>query len=489
MPLATWSDFVRDQCHIDGQWLAADSNETVDVLDPGSGDLIGAVPWMGASETGRAIAAAERALPAWRALTAEVRGRLLRRLYELMLAHRPALAELLTREQGKPLPEAMAEIAYGAAYVEWFAEEGRRAYGEVIPSFAPDRRIICWREPVGVVGAITPWNFPVAMITRKLAPALAAGCTIVVKPADQTPLSALALALLCGEAGIPPGVVNVVTGDPGAVGGALTASRTVRKLSFTGSTEVGRLLMRQSADTIKKLSLELGGNAPFIVFEDADIDEAVEGAIIAKFRNGGQTCVCANRFYVQDGIYDDFVARLAARAAELRVGHGLSEGVSIGPLIDDAAVLKVERHVADALTGGAALLTGGRCDPLGRTYFEPTVLAGVRPDMMLAREETFGPVAGVIRFSEEAEVLRFANASEFGLAAYLYSRDLSRIWRMAEMLEVGMVGVNTGLISTEIAPFGGVKQSGLGREGSRHGIDEYLETKYLCMRVDDVGAK
>jgi succinate-semialdehyde dehydrogenase/glutarate-semialdehyde dehydrogenase len=393
------------------------------------------------------------------------------------------LAHLLTREQGKPITEARDEIAYGASYVEWYAEEGKRAYGEVIPAHAADKRIVCIRQPIGVVGAIVAWNFPFALTARKLAPALAAGCTLVLRPASLTPVRALAIAALAHDAGVPPGVFNVVTGSSRAIGAVLTASRVVRKLTFTGSTEVGRELMRQSSDTIKKLSLELGGNAPFLVFEDADVDAAIEGAIIAKFRNNGQTCVCANRFYVQDGVYDEFVAKLAMRVAMMKPGNGLTAGVDVGPLIDEAAVAKVEEHVTDALAKGAKLMAGGGRSALGGTYFVPTVLSDVTADMKIAMEETFGPVAGIIRFKTEEEAIERANNSEFGLASYFYSRDLSRVWRVAEALEAGMVGINTGLISTALAPFGGVKQSGLGREGSRLGLDDYMETKYLCMGV------
>ncbi|MFZ1478731.1 MAG: NAD-dependent succinate-semialdehyde dehydrogenase, partial [Sphingorhabdus sp.] len=406
-----------------------------------------------------------------------------RKLFDLMIANQDALGELLSREQGKPLAEAKGEIAYSASFIEWFAEEGKRAYGEVIPGHAADRRIVTLRQPIGVVAAITPWNFPSAMIGRKMGPALAAGCTMVLKPASQTPLSALALAVLAEQAGIPKGVFNVITGRAGAIGGELTANPVVRKISFTGSTEVGRELMRQSADTIKKLSMELGGNAPFLVFDDADVDAAVEGAMISKFRNGGQTCVCTNRFYVQDGVYDEFVAKLAKRVSGLKLGRGIESGVEIGPLIDAPAVAKVEEHLQDAVAGGAKVLAGGKRSDLGGTWFEPTVVANVTNDMLLCREETFGPLAGVVRFTDEADAIAQANNSEFGLASYFYARDLSRVWRVAEALEAGIVGVNTGLISTEVAPFGGIKQSGLGREGSRHGLDDYMEIKYVCMGI------
>ena len=478
-----YTDLIRSQCFIDGQWCDADSGATFAVDDPATGETITLVPKMGAAETARAIAAAQAALPAWRALTAGARAKLLRRLFDLMTLHSQALGELLSREQGKPLAEAVGEVAYSASFIEWFAEEGKRAYGEVIPTFADNRRVVTLRQPVGVVAAITPWNFPSAMIGRKLGPALAAGCTVVLKPASQTPLSALALAVLAEQAGIPGGVFNVITGSAAAIGGELTSNPTVRKISFTGSTEVGRELIRQSADTVKKLSLELGGNAPFLVFDDADVDAAVEGALISKFRNNGQTCVCTNRFYVQDGVYDVFVAKLAARVGQLKLGRGIDAGVDCGPLIDAAAVAKVQEHLADALGRGAKLLTGGKPSALGGTWFEPTVVADVTPDMLLCREETFGPLAGVVRFADEAEAIALANDSEFGLASYFYARDLGRVWRVAEALEAGIVGINTGLISTEVAPFGGIKQSGLGREGSKQGLDDYLEIKYLCMGV------
>lgn len=476
-------NFFRTQCLIDGSWCDADDGGTIVVTDPGNGAVLGAVPAMGAAETARAIAAAHGALPSWRARTASDRARILRRLFELIMTNQDALGELLSREQGKPLAEARGEIAYGASFIEWFAEEGKRAYGEVIPGHAADRRIVTIKQPVGVVAAITPWNFPNAMITRKLGPALAAGCTVVLKPASATPYSALALAALAQQAGVPAGVLNVVTGSAVAIGGELARNPLVRKLTFTGSTEVGVKLLRACADTVKKVSMELGGNAPFLVFDDADIEAAVEGAIVSKFRNCGQTCVCTNRFYVQDGVYDAFVSRLAERVRGLTVGYGLEEGVTIGPLIDQAAVAKVEEHLADALAGGAQVIAGGSRSEMGGNYFQPTVVANVQPGMMLAREETFGPLAGVIRFHDEAEAITLANASEYGLASYFYARDLSRVWRVAEALEAGMVGINTGLISTEVAPFGGIKQSGLGREGSRHGLDDYLELKYLCMGV------
>ena len=480
------SQLLRAQCHIGGRWSDADGGGLFPVHDPASGALLAQVPDCGAGETRRAIAAADAAWPAWRAQTAKERAAILRRWYELLLAHADDLAQLITAEGGKPLAEAKGEVAYGASFVEWFAEEAKRAYGESIPTTAADKRLLTIRQPVGVCAAITPWNFPLAMITRKVAPALAAGCPVVVKPAEQTPLTALALAELAVRAGLPPGVFNVVTGSAAAavaIGGELCASPTVRHLSFTGSTEVGRLLMAQCAPTIKKLSLELGGNAPFIVFDDADVDAAVAGALAAKYRNAGQTCVCANRLLVQDGIYDEFAQKLAARAAQLKVGAGSEDGVVQGPLIDAQALAKVEAHIADALAHGARVLTGGRRHARGGTFFEPTVLAGVTGAMRVAREETFGPVAPLFRFKDEDEAVAMANATEFGLAAYFYSRDVARCFRVGEALEYGMVGINTGLISNEVAPFGGVKQSGLGREGSKHGLDEYLEIKYLCFGV------
>lgn len=478
-----YTDFLKQQCYIDGKWCDADSGGTIDVSDPGTGKVLGTIPKMGTEETRRAIEAAEAALPAWRARTAGDRAKLMRKLLDLMMEHQDALGELLSREQGKPFTEAKGEVAYGAGFIEWFAEEGKRAYGDVIPSHAADKRIVVLKQGLGVVGAITPWNFPNAMVTRKLGPALAAGCTIVIKPATATPYSALAIAALCEMAGIPAGVVNVVTGSAGQIGGELTRNPTVHKITFTGSTEIGRQLLRESAETIKKCSMELGGNAPFLVFDDADVDAAIEGAMISKFRNNGQTCVCTNRFYVQDGVYDEFVQKLAARVSAMKVGYGMEAGTDAGPLIDEAAVAKVEEHLKDALDGGAKLLAGGKRSPLGGTFFEPTVIAGVKPDMKLAHEETFGPLAGVIRFTTEEEAIKLANDSEFGLASYFYSRDLSRVWRVAEALEAGMVGINTGLVSTEVAPFGGVKQSGLGREGSKYGLEDFMETKYLCMGI------
>ncbi|QDF98043.1 succinate-semialdehyde dehydrogenase (NADP(+)) [Azoarcus sp. DD4] len=472
---------LKTTCYIAGVWTPADNGETFPITDPATGEVIATVPRCGAAETRRAIDAAERAFQAWRRSTAAERARVVRRWFELMMANQDDLARIMTAEQGKPLAEARGEIAYAAAYLEWFAEEARRAYGDVVPSPFADRRLVVTKEPVGVCAAITPWNFPSAMITRKAGPALAAGCAMVLKPAEQTPLSALALAALAEEAGVPPGLFSVVTGKASAIGGELTANPIVRKLTFTGSTGVGRLLMQQCAPTIKKLSLELGGNAPFIVFDDADLDAAVAGAIASKYRNAGQTCVCSNRFLVQDGVYEAFAEKLTAAVAALKVGKGTDEGVTQGPLIDEPAAAKVESLVADAVGKGARVLAGGKRHALGGTWFEPTVLADVTPAMAVAKEEIFGPVAPLFRFSTEDEAVAMANDTEFGLAAYFYARDLGRVWRVSERLEYGMVGINTGLISTEVAPFGGIKQSGLGREGGRHGLDEYLETKYLAM--------
>ncbi len=472
---------LRQQAYINGQWVGADAGATMDVVNPATGKTIGTAPWMGATETRRAIEAANAAWPAWRAKLPKERSAILRRWFDLMTANLDDLALILTTEQGKPLSEAKGEITIGAAYIEWFAEEAKRVYGDVIPTIGNDRRLVVIKEPVGVCAAITPWNFPSSMITRKVAPALAAGCTVIIKPAEATPYSAFALAELAHRAGFPPGVLNVVTGDAPAIGGEMCANPMVRKLSFTGSTEVGRLLMRQVAPTIKKISLELGGNAPFVVFDDADLDAAAEGAIISKYRNAGQTCVCANRFFVHDKVYDAFAAKLADKVKALKVGPGTEPGVAQGPLIDAAALAKVEEHVADATAHGATATTGGRRHALGGTFYEPTVLTGVTADMKIFREETFGPVAPLIRFSTDAEVIELANRTEFGLASYFYARDIGRIWRVAEALEYGMVGVNTGLITTEVAPFGGVKQSGLGREGSKYGIDEFVEVKYICM--------
>ncbi|HOI51836.1 MAG TPA: NAD-dependent succinate-semialdehyde dehydrogenase [Azonexus sp.] len=468
---------------IDGLWVGADGGATLSVVDPASGERIAEVPCCGAAETQRAIAAADAALPAWRALTARRRGQLLQNWNRLILDNADDLAALITAEGGKPLLEAKGETIYGASFVEWFAEEGKRTYGESIPSPASTTRLLVVKQPIGVCAAITPWNFPLAMITRKVAPALAAGCTVVVKPAEATPLTALALAALAEQAGFPAGVFNVVTGQPAAIGGELCANPTVRKLSFTGSTAVGRLLMAQCAPTVKKLSLELGGNAPFIVFDDADVEAAVEGALAAKYRNTGQTCVCANRFLVQSGIYEAFAARFAERSAQLKVGAGSEAGVAQGPLINAAGLAKVEAHVADAVAKGARVLCGGARHERGGNFFQPTVLADVTPAMRVAREETFGPLAPLFRFDTEAEAVAMANDTEFGLAAYFFSRDVGRCWRVGEALEYGMVGVNTGMISNEVAPFGGIKQSGIGREGSKYGIEEYLEVKYLCFDV------
>ncbi|HEX4583432.1 MAG TPA: NAD-dependent succinate-semialdehyde dehydrogenase [Burkholderiaceae bacterium] len=483
LPSLTDPSLVRTQATIDGAWVDGSAGR-FDVRNPADGGKLAEVANCGPPEAERAIVAAARAWPAWRSRTAKDRAAILKRWYDLITANADDLARLMTAEQGKPLAESRGEIAYGASFVEWFAEEGKRVYGETIPSHATDKRLLVLKEPIGVCAAITPWNFPNAMITRKVAPALAAGCTVVVKPAEQTPLSALALAELAQRAGIPPGVFNVLPSDSiqsVEVGRVLCDSPVVRKLSFTGSTAVGRILMQQSAPTLKKLSLELGGNAPFIVFDDADLDAAVEGAVASKYRNTGQTCVCTNRFYAQEKIYDEFVRRLASSAAQLKVGPGFEPGVQQGPLIDEAALAKVQAHVADAVSKGARAVTGGRRHALGGTYFEPTVLADVSEQMLLAREETFGPVAPVFRFRDEAEVIEAANRVEYGLAAYFYARDVGRALRVAERLECGIVGVNTGIISTEVAPFGGVKQSGFGREGSHYGIDEYLVVKYVCL--------
>ncbi|ADI29453.1 NAD-dependent succinate-semialdehyde dehydrogenase [Methylotenera versatilis] len=464
-----------------GQWVSADSGETISVTNPATGLEVAKVPLMGSDEAERAIIAAEAAQKSWKTLTAAARAAILKRWFDLIILHREDLAQLLTAEQGKPLAEARGEVNYGASFIEWFAEEAKRVYGETIPAPMGDRRLLVLKQPIGVTAAITPWNFPIAMITRKAGPALAAGCSMIIKPAEQTPLCALALAVLAEEAGVPSGVLQVITGDARQIGAVLCESPVVAKLSFTGSTEVGRILMRQCADTIKKLSLELGGNAPFIVFNDADLDAAVEGAMISKYRNAGQTCVCSNRLFVQEGVYDEFAKKLAVKVAQLKVGVGTEDGVTQGPLIDDAAIEKVEFHVADAIAKGATLLQGGKRHNLGGTFFEPTVLANVSDDALIFSEETFGPVAPLFRFKTDEEVISLANRTEFGLASYFYSRDIGRIWRVAEALEYGMVGVNTGMISNEVAPFGGIKQSGLGREGSHHGIDEYLELKYVCM--------
>lgn len=472
---------LKAQCYIDGHWLDASDGATLAVRNPATGALMATVPSLGRAQTQDAIDAAQRAFAPWKARTADERARILRRWHDLMLAHQDDLALIMTSEQGKPLAEARGEIAYAASYIEWFAEEARRVYGEVIPSPWPDKHLLVTREPVGVCAAITPWNFPAAMITRKVAPALAAGCTIVVKPAEQTPLSALAMVELAHRAGVPAGVFSVVTGDAATVGGVLTASPLVRKLSFTGSTEVGRLLAAQCAPTLKKMSLELGGNAPFIVFDDADLDAAVQGAIASKYRNSGQTCVCANRLLVQSSVYDAFAAKLTAAVQQLQVGPGTDAGAQLGPLIDTPALAKVEALVADAVRHGARVLTGGQRHALRGTFYPPTVLADATPAMRVAQEEIFGPVAPLFRFDTEAEAIALANATEFGLAAYFYAGHMGRVWRVAGALQAGMVGINTGIISTAVAPFGGVKQSGLGREGSSHGIHDYLDLKYLCM--------
>ena len=472
---------LRSDAFIDGAWCAADDGATVDIRNPADGSIVGTVPVMRGGETRRAIEAAARALPEWSKRTAKERATVLRRFAEAMIANADDLAIIMTSEQGKPLAEARGEIGYAASFLEWFAEEGKRVYGEIIPTFRADARLMVLRQPVGVAAAITPWNFPAAMITRKLGPALAAGCTFVCKPAPQTPFSALALAELGRRAGLPDGVLNIVTGDAAAIGSELTGNPLVRKFSFTGSTAVGKTLLAQCAGTVKKVSLELGGNAPFIVFEDADLEAAVQGVMASKYRNTGQTCVCANRLFVHTSVYDEFAARLVTAVSALRVGAGLSGPTDQGPLIDERALAKVEAHVADAVAQGARIASGGRRHALGGNFYEPTVLLDVTPGMRVAREETFGPVAPLIRFTGEAEVLRLANDTAAGLAAYFFTRDLARSWRVQEALEYGLIGVNTGLISTEVAPFGGVKESGLGREGSRHGIDDYTELKYVCV--------
>lgn len=471
----------RQQAFIQGQWRDANNQQTIDVTNPANNQLLGTVPKMGTDETRAAIEAANQALPAWRALTAKERAVILRRWFDLMMANQDDLAKLMTLEQGKPLAEAKGEIAYAASFIEWFAEEGKRIYGDTIPGHQADKRLIVIKQPIGVTAAITPWNFPAAMITRKAGPALAAGCTMVLKPASQTPFSALALAELAQRAGIPDGVFNVVTGSASAVGNELTSNPLVRKLSFTGSTEIGRLLMAQCAKDIKKVSLELGGNAPFIVFDDADLDKAVEGALASKFRNAGQTCVCANRLYVQDGVYDAFAAKLQAAVEKLKLGDGLQQGVTTGPLIDEKALAKVKEHIEDALSKGARIISGGKPHELGGNFFQPTILVNVSASAKVAREETFGPLAPLFRFKDEADVIAQANDTEFGLAAYFYARDLSRVFRVGEALEYGIVGINTGIISNEVAPFGGIKASGLGREGSKYGIEDYLEIKYMCI--------
>jgi succinate-semialdehyde dehydrogenase / glutarate-semialdehyde dehydrogenase len=471
----------RQQCYIDGTWVDAGNRETIPVNNPADNSILGHVPKMGADETRRAIEAAERALPEWRARTGKERAAVMRKLYDLMIANQEDLAQLMTAEQGKPLAESRGEIVYAASFIEWFGEEAKRVYGDTIPGHMRDKRLVVLKQPIGVCAAITPWNFPAAMITRKMGPALASGCTMVLKPATQTPFSALALCELAERAGVPKGVFSCVTGTAREIGGEMTSNPIVRKLTFTGSTEVGKVLMEQCAGTVKKLSLELGGNAPFVVFDDADLDAAVKGAIASKYRNAGQTCVCANRLLVQDGIYEAFTAKLAETVKAMKVAPGVESGAVIGPLIDMKAIEKVEEHVSDALGKGARVVVGGHRHALGGTFYEPTVLADVTTNMIVTREETFGPVAPLFRFKTEAEAIEMANDTEFGLAAYFYSRDINRVWRVAEALEYGIVGINEGIISTEVAPFGGVKESGLGREGSKYGIEEFLEVKYLCM--------
>ncbi|MGE0230750.1 MAG: NAD-dependent succinate-semialdehyde dehydrogenase [Flavobacteriaceae bacterium] len=474
---------VRQQCYVNGRWIDASDGARIDVTDPATGGRIGSVPAFSASDTRAAIEAAAAAFASWAARTGKERAAIMRRWFELIMAHQDDLAAIMTAEQGKPFTESKGEIAYAASFIEWFSEEAKRVYGDTIPGYTEDRRIVVLKQPVGVCAAITPWNFPAAMIARKVGPALAVGCTMVVKPASQTPLSALALCVLAERAGIPAGVLNCVTGSAGKIGGELTANPIVRKLSFTGSTETGKLLVRQCADTMKRTSMELGGNAPFIVFDDADLDAAVEGAIASKYRNAGQTCVCANRIFAQDAIYDAFVEKLAARTARLKVGNGMEEGVEIGPLINEDAAEKVEALVGDAVRLGGRVMLGGARHKLGGTFYEPTVIAGASPEMRVFHEEIFGPVAPVFRFTSDEEAVAMANDTIFGLAAYFYGRDISRVWRVAEALQFGIVGINEGLISTEVAPFGGVKQSGHGREGSKYGIEDYLDVKYLCMGI------
>lgn len=471
----------RQQNYIDGAWADADSGDTIDVTNPATGEKLGTVPKAGTAETRRAIEAANAAWPAWRAKTAKERAAILRKWYELMMANQDDLGILMTAEQGKPLAEAKGEVAYASSFIEWFAEEGKRIYGDTIPQHGADKRIVVIKEPVGVVAAITPWNFPAAMITRKAGPALAAGCPIVIKPATETPYSAFAMAELADRAGIPKGIFNVLTGASREIGAEMTSNPTVRKLTFTGSTEVGKILIEQCAQTVKKVSMELGGNAPFIVFDDADLDAAVVGAMASKYRNTGQTCVCANRIYVQDGVYDEFIERFSKAIQAMKVGDGLKGETQQGPLINMAAVEKVEEHLSDAVSNGARVVVGGNRHELGGTFFEPTLVADVRQDMKVAKEETFGPLAPVFRFKTDEEVIGWANDTEFGLAAYFYARDIGRVWKTAEQLEYGIVGINEGIISTEVAPFGGMKESGTGREGSKYGIEDYLETKYLCM--------
>ena len=475
-------ELIVSKGYIDGVFTSGNSNKTFDVNDPSTGELILKLPDMGISETKDAINAAQKAQKSWAAKTGKERSIILRKWYDLMMSNKDDLAKILTAEMGKPLAEAIGEITYGASFVEWFAEEAKRVYGDTIPGHQQDKRIVVIKQPVGVVGAITPWNFPNAMITRKVAPALAVGCTVVLRPPTLTPLSALALAYLAQEAGIPAGVFNIVMGtDSSGMGKELCSNELVRKITFTGSTEVGRILMRQCSDQIKKVSLELGGNAPFIVFDDADIDEAVAGAMISKYRNAGQTCVCANRIYVQENIYEEFSKKLAEATRAMKVGNGFDDGVTTGPLIDQQALEKVEEHIEDAVSKGASILSGGTRSNLGGTFYNPTVLTDVTSSMKVAKEETFGPIAPLFKFDSVENVIEAANDTEFGLAAYFYAKDLSKVWKVAEALEYGIVGINTGLISTEVAPFGGIKQSGLGREGSKYGIDDFLEIKYLCM--------
>jgi len=472
---------LRQQCFIDGNWQSAESGSTIQVTNPATGETLGTIPKMGTVETRRAIAAAEKAFPAWRGKTAKERAEVLRSWFDLIMKHQDDLAMIMTAEQGKPLAESRSEISYAASFIEWFAEEAKRLYGDIIPSYAQDKRIVVIKEPIGVCAAITPWNFPAAMITRKAGPALASGCTMVLKPATATPYSALALAELGARAGIPDGVFSVITGSSSAIGAEMTANPAVRKLTFTGSTEVGKQLAEQCAGTMKKVSMELGGNAPFVVFNDADLDAAVEGAIASKYRNTGQTCVCTNRLLVQSGVYDEFSEKLAVAVAELRVGNGLQENVQQGPLIDDESVQKVEEHIQDAVLKGARIILGGKRHELGGTFFQPTILCDVTSRMLVAREETFGPVAPIFKFETDEQAIKMANETEFGLASYFYTRDIGRVWRVAEALEYGIVGINTGLISSEVAPFGGIKESGLGREGSKYGIEDFAEIKYLCM--------
>ncbi|MFD1261359.1 NADP-dependent succinate-semialdehyde dehydrogenase [Entomomonas asaccharolytica] len=475
------TSLFRQQAYVDGKWLDADGGKTIEVTNPATGEVIGTVPKMGAAETKRAIEAANKALPAWRAKTAKERSVIIRRWYDLLIQHQEDLALILTTEQGKPLAEAKGEIVYGASYLDWFSEEAKRVYGDVIPGHMTDKRVVVIKQPIGVTAAITPWNFPNAMITRKAGPALAAGCTMIIKPASATPFSALALVELAERAGVPAGVLSVVTGSAGEIGNELTSNPIIRKLSFTGSTEIGRDLMAQCAKDIKKVSLELGGNAPFIVFDDADLDAAVEGAMISKYRNSGQTCVCANRLYVQDSIYDAFIEKFKAAVAKLKIGNGAETGITTGPMIDGKAVEKVQEHIEDAVSKGAKVVAGGKA--LGGNFFEPTILANVPKDAKVSKEETFGPLAPVFRFKTEQEVIEYANDTEFGLASYFYAKDMSRVIRVSEALEYGMVAINTGLLSNEMAPFGGVKASGLGREGSKYGIEDYLEIKYLCISI------